>query len=316
MKNDHNIIDLVYLWVDGNDPAWRAKRNAFIGKAKEDPSVNCKGRTADNDELKYSLRSVEMHAPWVRKVFIVTDEQTPEWLDTSNSRVKIVDLKEILPPESLPCFNSCLIEHYLYRIPDLSEHFLYANDDMFINKEVKPKYFFTAEGFPIVRLFPKPFRRIRWFWREKIRRKMPNNYRKTLIRASQLVHAKFGIYYSGLPHHNIDSYLKSDCQRIVENVLHDECMANNKNHTRNDDDVQRIAFSYIALAEKRAQPHYVTKKESMRVLIHKKWWRNKLMKNNPMFFCMNDSEYANDSDRERLTAFLSQRFPEKSSFEK
>ena len=59
MDDKRNGIDLVYLWVDGNDPVWRAKRNAFMGKAQDDSPENCKGRTADNDELKYSLRSVE-----------------------------------------------------------------------------------------------------------------------------------------------------------------------------------------------------------------------------------------------------------------
>ena len=57
MKNkvENMDIDLVYLWVDGNDPAWQAKRNAFIGKTDESSPINCKGRYANNDELKYSL---------------------------------------------------------------------------------------------------------------------------------------------------------------------------------------------------------------------------------------------------------------------
>ena len=125
MKNEKEKIgvDLVYLWVDGNDPAWQTKYAAFANSGSKGFEINCKGRYADNDELKYSLRSVEMYAPWIRKIFIVTDNQVPEWLDTSNPKVQIVDHTEIMPEESLPCFNSCLIEHYLYRIPGLAEHF-------------------------------------------------------------------------------------------------------------------------------------------------------------------------------------------------
>ena len=52
-------IDLVYLWVNGNDPKWIAKRNACIGKPT-DKQENCAGRYADSGELKYSLRSIEM----------------------------------------------------------------------------------------------------------------------------------------------------------------------------------------------------------------------------------------------------------------
>ena len=81
-------IDLVYLWVNGNDPKWIAKRNACIGKPT-DKQENCAGRYADSGELKYSLRSVEKYAPWIRKIFIVTDDQVPEWLDTNNPKVRI-----------------------------------------------------------------------------------------------------------------------------------------------------------------------------------------------------------------------------------
>ena len=113
-------IDLVYLWVDGNDPLWQAKRNAYIGKTEESSSVNCKGRYANNDELKYSLRSIDLYAPWIHKIYIVTDNQIPDWLDTSNPKIRIVDHKEIMPEISLPCFCSTVIEHFLYKIPGLS----------------------------------------------------------------------------------------------------------------------------------------------------------------------------------------------------
>ena len=86
-------VDLVYLWVDGSDPKWQEKRNKRLGKVEEVSEINCKGRYANNDELMFSLRSVEKYAPWIRKIFIVTDDQVPEWLDTSNPKVRIVDHK-------------------------------------------------------------------------------------------------------------------------------------------------------------------------------------------------------------------------------
>lgn len=317
MKNNLKTIDidLVYLWVDGNDPIWRAKHDAFTGKTDDNSPANCKGRYANNDELKYSLRSIELYAPWIRKIFIVTDEQIPKWLDTSNPQISIVNLTEIMPAESLPCFNSCLIEHYLYRIPDLSEHFLYANDDMFINRNVTVDDFFTPAGFPIVRFTRKPFRKMRWFWRERIRRKPLKNYSKQIALASKLVEDKYGIYYTGMPHHNIDAYLKSDCQRIVEKVMYNEFLSNTRHRLRNDSDIQRVVFSYASLAEKRAQLRYVTFRESMYVKIHKKKYFDKLNKLKPLFFCMNDSEYATDNDRMRVKAYLENQFPKKSSFE-
>lgn len=316
MGNNIKNIDLVYLWVDGNDPIWRAKRNAFLGRTEENTSANCKGRYADNDELRYNLRAVEMYAPWIRKIFIVTDNQIPHWLDTSNPNIEVIDQNSIMPAESLPCFNSSLIEKFFHKIPGLAEYFLYANDDMFINKEVTPNDFFTADGYPIIRLTRKPFRKLRWLWREKICKKPLKNYSKTIAHASQLVEKKLGKYYTGMPHHNIDAYLKSDCQRVAEQILRNEFLSNQKNQTRSNDDIQRIVYSYIALAEKRGQLRYVTQKESMIVRIHKENDYIKLQKNQPLFFCMNDSEYAQDKDREKSKEMLEKRFPTKSKFEK
>ena len=309
-------IDLVYLWVDGSDPKWLAKRNAWIGKEEENTSANCKGRYSDNDELKYSLRSVEKYAPWIRKIFIIADNQTPGWLNTENAGINMIDLTDIMPQECLPCFNSSLIEKFLHKIPLLSEHFLYANDDMFLNKAVFPDTFFAGDGLPIIRLNRKPFRKIRWFWREQICKKPLHNYSRTISNATELVQKKYGMYYTGLPHHNIDAYLKSDCQRVCEDVFNDAFQAIQNNRVRSANDIQRIIYSYTALAEKRGHLRYSTKKESQHIQIHNSNHYKIFEKYNPMLFCVNDSQYAQDSDRMRAKEFLSKLFPEKSAFEK
>lgn len=314
--NAHDSIDLVYLWVDGNDPVWKKKHDAFVGQTTEESPLNCKGRYVNNDELKYSLRSVSLYAPWIRQIFIVTDNQVPSWLDTSNPKIKIIDHTEILPPESLPCFNSSLIEHFLYKIPGLTERFLFSNDDMYLNKPVRPEDFFTPEGLPIVRLTRKPFRKIRWFIRENIRRRPLKNYRRMVDHSTRLVEKMYGIYYNGLPHHNIDAYLKSDYRKGVEETLHDEFQANNTNHMRSNNDIHRSVLSYIALAENRAVRRYVDKKESFYVNIQIERDYKTLQDVQPTFFCMNDSEKVNDKDRKRAKEFLEQRFPQKSEFEK
>ncbi len=73
-------IDLVYLWVDENDKNWREKKSKYTTKSYNKDAVDdC--RFVNNDELKYSLRSIEKYAPWINRIFIVTDNQTPEWLN-------------------------------------------------------------------------------------------------------------------------------------------------------------------------------------------------------------------------------------------
>jgi hypothetical protein len=82
-------------------------------------------------ELLYSMRSVHMHAPWVRTIYIVTASQVPFWLNTTHPRVRIIDHTELFPDPAtqLPAFNSLSIESVLHRIPGLSEYFLYFNND-------------------------------------------------------------------------------------------------------------------------------------------------------------------------------------------
>ena len=315
MKIDIHCIDLVYLWVDGNNPEWMARRAAFLD-AKTDNSLTNSRSYLNNDELKYSLRSVERYAPWIRNIFILTDNQKPKWLDISNPKIKIIDQNDILPNKSLPCFNSNVLEHFLYKIPNLSEHFLLSNDDMFLNRTVLPNTFFAADGFPIIRLNRKPFRRFRWFLREQILKKPHKLYSKALFNAAQLVKNKFGVFYNGLPHHNIDSYLKSDCLRVSEQIFKDEIDQMKMNHVRSSNDIQRVIYSYVALAEKRGHLQHVSSKDSLHVHIQKERHYERLEKINPTFFCMNDTEYADDNDRMKLKEWLNNRFPKKSQFEK
>ena len=88
------------------------------------------------------------YAPWVRTIYIVTDDQVPDWFK-GNDRVKIVSHREIFPdPTVLPVFNSHAIESCLHRIPNLSERFIYFNDDVFLGRPVTPADFFDANGAP------------------------------------------------------------------------------------------------------------------------------------------------------------------------
>jgi len=112
-----------------------------IDNTNQDFSSN---RFADNDELKYSLRSVEKFVPWVRKVFIVTNGQIPSWLDIHHPRIKLVTHEEIFVNKShLPTFSSPAIESHIHRIPGLSKKFIYMNDDVFFGAPVWPDDFFT-----------------------------------------------------------------------------------------------------------------------------------------------------------------------------
>lgn len=92
----------------------------------------------------------------MRNVYVVTDGQTPAWLDTDAAGIRVVDHKEIFAdPTALPVFNSHAIGTQLHRIPGLSANYLYFNDDVFVGRPVTAEHFFHGNG--IAKLPFSPF---------------------------------------------------------------------------------------------------------------------------------------------------------------
>ncbi|MGK5520446.1 stealth family protein [Micromonospora sp. URMC 107] len=147
-------VDVVYTWVDGTDPAWLRRRAEVAGTPYHAEAASA-ARFLSRDELRYSLRSLHTYAPWVRNVYVVTDDQVPPWLDPARPGLRVVSHREIFrDPSALPTFNSHAIESQLHHIDGLSEHFLYFNDDVFLGRDVTPRDFFLANG--ISKFFPSP----------------------------------------------------------------------------------------------------------------------------------------------------------------
>ncbi|XP_054740130.1 N-acetylglucosamine-1-phosphotransferase subunits alpha/beta [Anastrepha obliqua] len=144
-------IDVVYTWVNGSDPAFTEsarRHNPFYDPARFD----------DKNELRYSLRSLEKYASWVRHIYIVTNGQIPHWLDLSCEKVTVVPHEVLIPkPELLPTFSSSAIETFIHRIPQLSQRFLYLNDDIFLGAPLYPEDLYTeSEGVRIYQAWMVP----------------------------------------------------------------------------------------------------------------------------------------------------------------
>ena len=320
-------VDLVYMWVDGNDPAWRAKRNQYIngGEKKTAEGVN-DARWRDNDELRYSLRSVEKYASWVNHIYIVTDGHCPKWLDTSNPKISIVDHSEIMPAEALPVFNSSAIESCIHRIPGLSERFIMCNDDTMFTQPTSYATFFHADGSPIVRLMR--------FNRRKALRK--GNYFGMVHRMQDLIKERFGKEIYLAPHHNFDAYLRSDYEYCVENLYAEEWSATAHHRFRHEEDMHRSFVSYYMVAVGHATMREVERYNNISGILGRvkaaltnrfandsrvintcsKDYLAQLQKYNPIMICVNDSERAKPEDGKRMAEFLKELYPAKSSFEK
>lgn len=141
-------VDIVYTWVDGSDPVWRAKREKVANDNRGVPLIataNVEGRFRDNNELLYSLKALETYFPNHGRIFLVTDNQKPEWIDQF-PHVTVVDHTDILDPDGMPTFSSMNIEACLHRIEGLSKHYLYFNDDLFLCRDVTAEDFFSENG--------------------------------------------------------------------------------------------------------------------------------------------------------------------------
>ena len=140
-------IDCVIVWVDGSDREWMRIKNQYsnnISKVVEDDDIE---RYRDFGVLKYLFRGIEKFMPWIRNVYFVTCGQRPDWLNTENPRLKLVDHIDYIPKKYLPTFSSHPIEMNLHRIEGLSENFVYIQDDMFVLKETVEEDFFK-NGLP------------------------------------------------------------------------------------------------------------------------------------------------------------------------
>ena len=159
-------IDMVYTWVNGSDPVWRSKKSQFEHKLVQSThkslddylksTRNTQNRFHSHDELRYSLRSVAEHAPWIRYIHIVVaDEgQIPVWLNTSHPQIRVVFHSEIFErAENLPTFSSGSIESQLDNIPNLSDYFLYANDDMYFGSDVGLSDYFVSPRTGVQRIY-------------------------------------------------------------------------------------------------------------------------------------------------------------------
>lgn len=138
-------VDIVYTWVNDKDPIWLEKKKQYAQEELACAGSADQARFENHNELYYSILSVRKFLPWVRNIYIVTDNQKPDWL-IENDNIYIVDHSDIIESQYLPTFNSHVIEAHLHKINGLSEHFIYFNDDVFVAKPLEKEHFFRKNG--------------------------------------------------------------------------------------------------------------------------------------------------------------------------
>ena len=308
-------IDIVFSWVDGTDLEWQRARAAKMQSYIVGEGDDHEARFRQIDELKYALRSVHLYAPWIRNIVIVTDSPRPDWLK-SHPRVTVMHSSEFFSHvDVLPTHNSHAVESQLHRIPGLSEHFIYSNDDMFFGREITPQAFFTSGG--VSRFIESPTR---------IGLGGSNPSRSGFENAARVNRAilleKFGVTISRNLEH-CPTPLRRSVLKKLEVEFPEEFARTESARFRSvtDISVTNSLYHYFALVTGAAVPqeslrvNYVdtTAQEGITAL------DPLLRKRNYDFFCLNDGSFPSVSADVRLaavTTFLESYFPIPAPWEK
>mgnify|MGYP001356317549 FL=1 len=328
-------IDAVFTWVDGNDIDWISRKSNFIDDKPEklqNKKVNSKGRFFDNDELKYSLRSIYQFAPWINNIYIITDNQTPKWLNINHPKIHIIDHKEIFNSKNLPSYNSMAIEMNLHKINGLNNFFLSFNDDFFIGRMTSPEDFFQNGK-------PKLFSGKKRFTLEQLsERKSGNEYFHANNNARMLIYKKYNFF----PNFNLRHGIKVLDKKILndlEAVFLDDFENTRSSNFRTKKDVWPIAlYSFYLVAQGLNKPYYLAPLRKNLLRYNFKFLRkgrdytylplttcslkkikskfNAIKKYKPLMFCINDGPNVIDQKRILTKNFLHEYFPDKSIYEK
>jgi hypothetical protein len=138
--------DIISVNNNNSTPSVSNSSEASAVAGEEDDTMSS-NRYRDSEELRYSLRSLIKYAPWIRHIYLVTDNQIPYWLNIDTNRLTVVSHESIFTNKShLPVFSSPAIEANLHNIPGLSKYFIYFNDDVMVGSPVVPDDFLTLGG--------------------------------------------------------------------------------------------------------------------------------------------------------------------------
>ena len=333
-------IDFVVTWLDSSDLKWQKEYEFYKSNYKGDKSI---ARFRDMNIFQYWFRAVERYAPWVNKVYLVTNGKFPDWINKECPKLVLVKHEDYIPKEFLPTFNSCTIELHLHRIKGLSEHFVYFNDDMLLNGPITPEYFFknglpcdlnkeTYLNVPIytekdrfgiyismmanIGIINRQFRR----WDTVC--KKPNRWFVLhlgvhgLIMSILLARQRLFVGFSNF--HLEQTYLKSTFEEVWEkepNFMSASC-------TRFREEViaNPYIFRYWQLATNRFHPQkkdghffFLTERGILNQI------ENTITNNIGKTICLNDSSLCSQNDyeyiKERLQSIFHKKYPIKSSFE-
>lgn len=221
-------IDFVFPFVDDRDKVWQEtfSKQFHVSYAS---SINEQAKFRSWNLLRYLFRGIECCAPFIRNVYMIVSnkEQVPDYINTKE--IKIILHKDIIPQKYLPTFSSPCIEMFLKNIPNLSEHFIYGNDDTFFISKTTPEMFFADNG------------KIKTNILDKVYTQKTSMFLTAMFNQYQLLARYFDVIDENelkfkLPPHNLTPMLKSsiiEASKIFEKEIEKSISKTRTNHDLN-----------------------------------------------------------------------------------
>ena len=292
-------MDVVITYVNGQDPLWLEDYRRNV-----DEAVNAK-RFRDWGTLKYLLRGIEKHMPFVRNVYLVVarESQVPEWADREN--LHVVLHRDIIPEAYLPTFNCNTIELFLHRIPGIDEEFLNFNDDIFPVSASGREDFFE-NGMPVVR-------HTRCLLAMNLFKKMARN---TDRKARTAAGAGKSIFFVR-PQHTVSAMLKSVGDEVFSKMEPE--ILSSLSRCREEKNLLQYLFSDYLFYQGRTVSRRISNRHFSLAAASDKTISAFLHSPDAKFVCINDvnmSDAKYERTRASLIGAFEEVFPEKSRFEK
>jgi hypothetical protein len=337
-------IDFVLPWVDGNDPIWQKEETHYFSQKT---GTEGSFRYRNMGTLKYVLRSIEKNCPWYNKIHLITCGHFPEWLDINHPKINLVTHEELYFDKThLPVFSSSSIEMNLPNLREVSEQFIYLNDDTIIFNTVgierffqygKPIDFLSHGWLPRNKLFAKLRGMDTWVHSLNNNLRLINKKfaplkfeKKYLYHPTYDIKNKFSNFllqnlykkFIWIEHwHHPQAYLKSSLKEVYTEFKQ-EMMVCSANKFRSNNDLTQYIYRYWQLATGDYIPYKFN--DAMAINIDSKYHLIKLIemvkKNKTYkFVCLNDSPKLSDYEFEKVkkitNEFLNEKFSDKAAFE-
>lgn len=326
-------IDFVVTWVDSNDENWRKEKQYYEEEMSINVDLNDNLRYRDWGFMRYWFRAVEKYAPWVNKVYFITEGHLPEWLNLENEKLVVIKHGDYIDEKYLPTYNSNVIELNIHNIKGLSEQFVLFNDDMFLNGDVKEEDFFKnglpcdigvfepikAQGTGIEHVIVNNLEIVNKYYNSRdifknsLLRFLKFKYGKHMIKNIFLLPWKniLGYYDDHIP----VSYKKSIFKEVYE-LERDLFEKNYSYKFRSIEGINHWLIRYWQLTRGEFHPRSINAGNSYSMTDYKEIIQD-IRNSTHKMICLNDSEVENfEYIRDVILKEFNQKYPNKSEFEK